>query len=77
MLDFMLWCRDTLANVVLKQQALPELKIQQKQQEIKMLNVQAYLSSHLQLVLKQISLLLEILPELLQLRTELLRQEIK
>ncbi|MEG2472040.1 MAG: hypothetical protein RSA72_02310 [Acinetobacter sp.] len=73
----MLWCRDTLANVVLKQQALPELKIQQKQQEIKMLNVQAYLSSHLQLVLKQISLLLEILPELLQLRTELLRQEIK
>lgn len=77
MLDFMLWCRDTLANVVLKQQALPELEIQQKQQEIKMLNVQAYLSSHLQLVLKQISLLLEILPELLQLRTELLRQEIK
>lgn len=66
-----------MANVVLKQQALPELKIQQKQQEIKMLNVQAYLSSHLQLVLKQISLLLEILPELLQLRTELLRQEIK
>lgn len=64
-MDFMLWCRDTLANVVLKQQ------------EIKMLNVQAYLSSHLQLVLKQISLLLEILPELLQLRTELLRQEIK
>jgi len=27
-LDFMLWCRDTLANIVLKQQALPELKIQ-------------------------------------------------
>ncbi|WP_374571228.1 hypothetical protein [Acinetobacter sp.] len=37
-----------------------------------MLNAQAYLSSHLQLVLKQISLLLETLPELLQLRTELL-----
>jgi len=40
-LDFMLWCRDTLANVVLKQQALPELKIQQKQQEIKQPRIQA------------------------------------
>ena len=42
-----------------------------------MLNAQAYLSSHLQLVLKQISLLLETLPGLLQLGTKLLLQEIK
>ena len=76
-MDFMLWCRDTLANVVLKQQALPELEIQQKQQEIKMLNVQAYLSSHLQLVLKQISLLPETLPGLRQPGIALLLQEIK
>lgn len=76
-LDLMLWCKSALTAVLLQQQPLAEQEIQQKLQHIQQLNAQDNLSSHLHLVLKQISLLLETLPELLKLRTELFRQEIK
>lgn len=76
-LDLMLWCKNTLMHALLHQRTLPELEIQQKLLEIQNLNTQAQLSSRLQLVLKQISLLLETLPELLHLQAELLRQDIQ
>ena len=64
-------------HALLHQRTLPELEIQQKLLEIQNLNTQAQLSSRLQLVLKQISLLLDTLPELLHLQAELLRQDIQ
>ena len=64
-------------SVLLHQQALAELDIQQKLAEIKRLNAQETMSQNLHLVLKQISLLLETLPELLKLKTELLARDIK
>ena len=76
-LDLMLWCKNTLMHALLHQRTLPELEIQQKLLEIQNLNTQVQLSSRLQLVLKQISLLLETLPELLHLQAELLRQDIQ
>jgi hypothetical protein len=45
--------------------------------EIKRLNAQETMNQNLHLVLKQISLLLETLPELLKLKTELLARDIK
>ncbi len=62
---------------MLQQQPLDERSIQQKRNEIQRLSTQENLSAHLLLVLKQISLLLETLPELLKLRHELLGAEIK
>jgi uncharacterized membrane protein (TIGR01666 family) len=76
-LDLMLWCKDTLFAVLLQQQPLAEDKIQAKLQEIKQMSTQENLSQDLLLVLKQISLLLETLPELLNLHSQLLKQEIK
>lgn len=76
-LELMLWCQNTLNHVLLHQQALAELDIQQKLAEIKRLNAQETMSPNLHLVLKQISLLLETLPELLKLKTELLARDIK
>ena len=76
-LELLLWCKNTLIQVLKDQLPLPEQEIQQKMLEIQNLNTQEQLGSHLQLVLKQISLLLETLPELLLLRTALLRQDIK
>ena len=76
-LDLMLWCKDTLFAVLLQQQHLAEDKIQAKLQEIKQMSTQENLSQDLLLVLKQISLLLETLPELLNLHSQLLKQEIK
>lgn len=52
-------------------------KIQAKLQEIKRMSMQENLSEDLLLVLKQMSLLLETLPELLNLHSQLLKQEIK
>ena len=77
MLELMLWCQNTLNHVLLHQHALAELDIQQKLAEIKRLNAQETMSQNLHLVLKQISLLLETLPELLKLKTELLARDIK
>ena len=76
-LELMLWCQNTLNHVLLHQQALAELDIQQKLAEIKRLNAQETMNQNLHLVLKQISLLLETLPELLKLKTELLARDIK
>ena len=76
-LELMLWCQNTLNHVMLHQQALAELDIQQKLAEIKRLNAQETMNPNLHLVLKQISLLLETLPELLKLKTELLARDIK
>ena len=76
-LDLLQWCQQTLDDVLLQQKPLDTARIQQKLFEIQTLNAEEILSNHLQLVLKQISLLLETLPELIQLRTQLIRAEIK
>jgi uncharacterized membrane protein (TIGR01666 family) len=76
-LDLMLWCKYTLNDVLLNQVPLNEWLIEQKLKEIQILSEQDNLSDGLLLALKQISLLLETLPELLKLRTTLLRLEIK
>lgn len=76
-LDLMLWCKHTLNDVLLNQVPLDEAVIEQKLTEIQTLSDQDNLSDGLLLALKQISLLLETLPELLKLKTTLLRLEIK
>lgn len=76
-LDLMLWCKQTLTDVLLNQTAVNEVLIETKLTEIQHISDQENLSDNLLLVLKQISLLLETLPELLKLKTTLLRLEIK
>ena len=76
-LDLMLWCKQTLNDVLLHHVALDEVSIQHKLLDIKQLSEQENLSDDLLLALKQISLLLETLPELLRLKTTLLELEIK
>lgn len=76
-LDLMHWCQQTLTGVLLQQQPLDTYDIDHKLAEIQRLSTQENQSAHLLLVLKQISLLLETLPELLKLRHELLGAEIK
>ncbi len=76
-LDLMRWCKDTLFAVLLQQQPLAEDQVQAKLEEIQQISTQDNLSEDVLLVLKQISLLLETLPELLKLRTALFLQEIK
>ena len=76
-LDLMLWCKQTLNDALLNQQPLDEQIIHAKLNEIKLLSKQDNLSDNLLLALKQISLLLETLPELLKLKTTLLKLEIK
>lgn len=76
-LDLMLWCKQTLNDVLLHHVSLDEASIQHKLLEINQLSEQENLSDDLLLALKQISLLLETLPELLRLKTILLELEIK
>lgn len=76
-LDLMRWCKDTLFSALLQQQPLAEDQVQTKLEEIQQISAQDNLSEDVLLVLKQISLLLETLPELLKLRTALFIQEIK
>lgn len=76
-LDLMLWCKQTLNDVLLHHIPLDEASIQHKLLEINQLSEQENLSDDLLLALKQISLLLETLPELLKLKTILLELEIK
>src|SRR5690606_15016250 len=76
-LDLMSWCQHTLTGVLLQEQALDTYNNDHKLAVIHCVSVLEHLSAHLLLVLKQISLLLEILPELLKLRHELLVAEIK
>lgn len=76
-IELMLWCKETLNDVLLRQEILNENSIQEKLAEIQQLNDQDSLSDNLLLALKQISMLLETLPELLKLRSTLLELEIK
>nr|WP_174506805.1 YccS family putative transporter [Acinetobacter sp. Marseille-Q1620] len=76
-IELMLWCKETLNDVLLRQEILNENSIQEKLAEIQQFNDQDSLSDNLLLALKQISLLLETLPELLKLRSTLLELEIK
>ena len=76
-LELMISCKQSLNDVLLHQKSLDHLAIQQQLNEIQNLNQQDNLSENLHLALKQISLLLETLPELLKLKTTLLKLEIK
>ena len=77
LLDLMHWCQGTLHEVLIQQQPLNRSVIDEKLAEIESLSRQHSLSDNLLLALKQISLLLETLPELIQLRSTLLELEIK
>lgn len=76
-LDLMTWCQHTLNDVFIHQNALDQELIQLKLAEIQLISEQPELSMNLLLALKQISLLLETLPELLKLKNTLLTLEIK
>ena len=76
-LDLLLECKQILNDVLIQHKALDEQLIQLRLNEIKHLSDQENVSDDLLLILKQISLLLETLPELLKLKTALLKLEIK
>ncbi len=78
-LDLLQWCREqTLDDILLQQKPLRYSAHSAKTfRNSNTTMLEEILSNHLQLVLKQISLLLETLPELIQLRTQLIRAEIK
>lgn len=70
-------CQQTLTSALSNPENVPQQDIQGQLAEIRQLSQQEHISTHLLLVLKQISLLLETLPELLSLRQQLLVVEIK
>lgn len=76
-LELMQWCLQTLNSSLIQQQVLIPQLIQNKLDEIQQISNETELSEHWQLVLKQMSLLLETLPELLRLKQRLLALEIK
>jgi uncharacterized membrane protein YccC len=76
-LQLLLRCQQILSQSVLGQSLPDNTHIEQTLQEIRGLTTHEQLSEKYTLVLKQISLLLEILPELLMLKDKLLEQEIK
>ncbi|TCB34599.1 TIGR01666 family membrane protein [Acinetobacter sp. ANC 4910] len=76
-LELMQWCLQTLNSSLIQQQVLNPQLIQNKLDEIQQISNETELSEHWQLVLKQMSLLLETLPELLRLKQRLLALEIK
>lgn len=65
-----------LASILKKQEYIPEQNIQLKLDEISVLNTQEFLSDNLLLILKQMTLLLETLPELIRLQKTLLAMDI-
>ncbi|WP_447500691.1 YccS family putative transporter [Acinetobacter oleivorans] len=75
-LQLLLRCQEILSQSVLGQTLPDHTLISQILQEIQDLTAQEQLSEKYTLVLKQISLLLETLPELLMLKDKLLEQEI-
>ena len=77
LLNLMQWCQQLLHAVLLEQRALDLPQIEFKLAEIQQLSAQEALSDDLLLALKQISLLLETLPEFLQLRNKLLALDIQ
>jgi uncharacterized membrane protein YccC len=76
-LQLLLRCQQILSQSVLGQSLPDNTHIEQTLQEIRGLTAHEQLSEKYTLVLKQISLLLETLPELLMLKDKLLEQEIK
>jgi uncharacterized membrane protein (TIGR01666 family) len=76
-LQLLLRCQQILSQSVLGQSLPDNTHIEQILQEIRGLTTHEQLSEKYTLVLKQISLLLETLPELLMLKDKLLEQEIK
>ncbi|MFU9046151.1 YccS family putative transporter [Acinetobacter tibetensis] len=76
-LELMQWCLQTLNSSLIQQHELDQQHIQNKLDEIQQISNETELSEHWQLVLKQMSLLLETLPELLSLKQRLLALEIK
>lgn len=76
LLQLLLRCQEILSQSVLGQTLPDHTLISQILQEIQDLTAQEQLSEKYTLVLKQISLLLETLPELLMLKDKLLEQEI-
>lgn len=76
-LDLMQWCQATLNDVLIQHQPLNRSMIDEKLVQIEALSRRHSLSDNLLLTLKQISLILETLPELLELRSSLLELEIK
>jgi uncharacterized membrane protein YccC len=70
-------CQQMLHAVLQQHQPLPQGQIEQQLREIKRLAQSNSGADNLMLVLKQISLILETLPELINLRTQLLQQEIR
>ncbi|WP_130803469.1 YccS family putative transporter [Acinetobacter ihumii] len=76
-LDLLIWCKETLEQALIDQRPLHPQDMSNKLVEMKTLAQQASTSDYDLLILKQISLLIETLPELLILKTELLHLEIK
>lgn len=76
-LELMQWCLQTLNHSLIQQYALDQAQIQHKLDELQRMSSDAELPEHWQLVLKQMSLLLETLPELLNLKQRLLALDIK
>ncbi|MCU4357729.1 YccS family putative transporter [Acinetobacter ursingii] len=76
-MDLLKWCTNTLQQTLLEQKPLPAQDIEQKLSEIRQLSEQNSTSDYFMLILKQMSLLLETLPELLMLQNKLLSMEIK
>ncbi|WP_088458895.1 YccS family putative transporter [Acinetobacter soli] len=70
-------CQQMLHAVLQQHQPLPQGQIEQQLREIERLAQSNSGADNLMLVLKQISLILETLPELINLRTQLLQQEIR
>ena len=66
-----------LNQTLIERQALPEKHIEEMFSEIDRLNSMAQVSEQQQLLLKQMTLLLETLPELVMLKNKLLELEIK
>jgi len=75
-LQLLLRCQEILSQSVLEQTRPDQMLISQILKEIQDLTAQEQLAEKYTLVLKQISLLLETLPELLMLKDKLLEQEI-
>jgi uncharacterized protein (UPF0147 family) len=73
----MQWCLQTLQDSLILQHELDQQHIQNKLNELQCMSNDPELPEHWQLVLKQMSLLLETLPELLRLKQRLLALEIK
>jgi uncharacterized membrane protein (TIGR01666 family) len=76
-LELMHWCLQTLHHSLILQQALDQAQIQHKLDELQGMSNDPELPEDWQLILKQMSLLLETLPELLSLKQRLMALDIK